>query len=83
MVHVVVDLEGATIVQQASTDIRPDEGHLHLLLDGELLSMTAALELDIPDVELGDHLLQVEFVAADHAPFDPRVVTVASFEVEA
>lgn len=75
-------LEGATIVPGTSTDIQPDEGHLHVLLDGSLISMTEGLEQDIPDVQPGAHRIQVEFVAADHAPFDPRVIAVVAFEVK-
>jgi len=33
------------------------------------------------DVEPGRHLLQAEFVAADHGPFDPRVRTSVAFQV--
>ena len=29
----------------------------------------------------GQHVVQVEFVAADHAPFDPRVMTQSAFQV--
>lgn len=76
-----VDLEGATLVPQTTTDIAPDEGHLHVLLDDELVSMTEGTEQEIPDVAAGSHRLTVEFVASDHAPFDPRVVTVVAFEV--
>lgn len=78
-----VDLEGASIVSQTTTDIAPDEGHLHVLLDDNLISMTEGLEQSIPDVEPGLHRLTVEFVASDHAPFDPRVVAVVAFEVKA
>jgi hypothetical protein len=80
-VVLVVGLRGATIVPQTTTDIVPDEGHLHVLLDDELISMTEGLEQTIPDVGPGVHRITVEFVASDHAPFDPRVVTVVSFEV--
>ena len=75
-------LQGATIVPQTSMDLKPDEGHVHVLLDDALISMTEGLEQVIPDVEPGMHRLTVEFVATDHAPFDPRVVAVAVFEVE-
>ena len=27
------------------------------------------------------HVMKVEFVAADHLPFDPRVVSAVTFEV--
>ena len=76
-----VELDGARLVPQTSTDIAPDEGHLHVLLDDELISMTEGTEQEIPDVAAGSHRLTVEFVASDHAPFDPRVVTVVVFEV--
>jgi hypothetical protein len=78
-----VDLRDARIVPQTTTDIAPDEGHLHVLLDDTLISMTEGLEQTIPDVGPGLHRLTVEFVAADHAPFDPRVVEVVAFEVTA
>jgi hypothetical protein len=77
-----VELQGATLVPQTTTDIAPDEGHLHVLLDDELISMTEGTEQEIPNVAAGSHRLTVEFVASDHAPFDPRVVTVVAFEVQ-
>ena len=76
-----VELVGARLVPQTTTDIAPDEGHLHVLLDDELISMTEGTEQEIPDVAAGMHRLTVEFVASDHAPFDPRVVAVVAFEV--
>lgn len=75
-----VSLKGAIIVPQASTDLKPDEGHLHVYLDEQLISMTEGLRQSIPNVPTGQHLLKVEFVASDHAPFDPRVITAVSFE---
>jgi hypothetical protein len=76
-----VKLGGAEIASATSTDLRPDEGHLHVLLDDRLVSMTSGLRENIPDVKPGPHLLRVEFVANDHAPFDPRVVQQVAFEV--
>jgi hypothetical protein len=74
-------LKGGTISTTTSTDLGPDEGHLHVVLDDQLISMTSDLESVIPGVEPGTHLLKVEFVANDHAPFDPRVIAAVSFEV--
>jgi hypothetical protein len=71
-VHVVLKLTGATIVSQTTTAIKPDEGHVHLYVDNVLVSMNYGLEQDIT-VPAGTHVLKAEFVAADHAPFDPRV----------
>lgn len=84
-VEVVLDLQGGRIVEGTSTDLAPDTGHVHLVLDGELVSMTYGLVqvVDLRDVGPGSHTLQAEYVAADHAPFDPRVTAVVRFETEA
>ena len=77
-----VKLRGARIVPATTTNIVPDEGHLHVLLDDTLISMTQGTEQTIRNVTPGPHRIQVEFVASDHAPFDPRVVAVVAFEVK-
>jgi hypothetical protein len=71
-VHVVLGLTGAQIVSATTTNIRPDEGHVHLYVDNVLVSMNYGLEQDLP-VHAGTYVLKAEFVAADHAPFSPRV----------
>ena len=77
-----VKLRGARIVPATTTNIVPDEGHLHVLLDDTLISMTQGTEQTIRNVTPGPHRIQVEFVASDHAPFEPRVVAVVAFEVK-
>ena len=74
-------LEDAHIVPATSTDLRPDEGHLHVILDDSLVTMSATLQTRLTDLTPGRHVLQVEFVANDHAPFNPRVIDKVSFEV--
>ena len=81
-VTVRVKLEGAMLVPTSTTDVVPDEGHLHVTVDGELVSMTSGLEQELPPLDPGPHVLQVEFVASDHAPFDPRVLASSAFEVK-
>jgi hypothetical protein len=81
-VDLLVDLEKARIVPATTTHIVPDEGHLHVLLDDELISMTEGLHQTIDGLKPGLHRVTVEFVASDHAPFDPRVVAVVEFQVE-
>ena len=71
-VHVVLDLVGAVIVPDTTTSIRPDEGHVHLYVNNQLVSMNYGLEQDVP-VNPGTIVIKAEFVAADHAPFSPRV----------
>jgi len=70
--HVVLSLENATIVRQTSSDIRPDQGHVHLYVNKVLVSMNYGLVQDLP-VHKGTYVLKAEFVASDHAPFNPRV----------
>jgi hypothetical protein len=81
-VDIELELDGARVVEQTSTELRPDEGHIHVVLDDQLISMTDGLRQTIRDVAPGPHVLKVEFVANDHAPFDPRVIEAVAFEVE-
>lgn len=71
-VKVRLELVGATIVPETTTSIRPDQGHVHLYVNNALVSMNYGLEQDIP-VTPGTLVLKAELVAADHAPFNPRV----------
>ena len=79
-----VKLTGAKLVPTTTTNVVPDEGHLHVSLDGNLISMSSGPEQELPPgLAPGTHVLQVEFVASDHAPFDPRVIAAVAFEVKA
>jgi len=81
-VQVRLDLAGGRIVPFTSTKLRPNEGHVHLYLDGGLVSMTLSLGRTLI-VAPGAHRLLAEFVAVDHAPFSPRVEAWVSFRVGA
>lgn len=76
-----VSLENAEIIPQTSTNLVPDKGHIHVYLDERLAGMNFGLEEDLEDVSPGMHVLRVEFVAVDHAPFNPRVFAEVAFEV--
>ena len=76
-----LELVGAKIVNQTTTRIQGDQGHIHLVVDGKLVNMNYGLSQRLPELPPGQHVLQVEFVAADHAPFEPRVLTQAAFQV--
>jgi hypothetical protein len=76
-----IGLDGGRIVSQTTTRIRGDEGHIHLHVDGKLVDMNYGLRQRMPQLPPGQHVVQVEFVAADHVPFDPRVLTQSAFRV--
>jgi hypothetical protein len=79
VLHVRLKLTGAEVVPQTSANLRPDKGHIHLSLDGRIVSMAYGTQQDV-SVPAGIHLLTAEFVATDHLPFNPRVVKTVTFE---
>jgi hypothetical protein len=81
-VEMKVQLLDAKIVPASTTNVVPDEGHLHVILDDQLISMTGDTQQLLANLTPGQHLLKVEFVASDHAPFDPRVIAAVAFEVK-
>lgn len=68
----VVTLDVVVDGAQVSTEADPSGGHLHVYVDGTLVSMPVNAE---PTVELqpGGHTVTVEYVDADHASFSPPV----------
>jgi hypothetical protein len=82
--EVVMQLRNGRVVEAASTDLSPDEGHIHVSLDGDVVSMTygTVQVIDLRPLAPGEHTLEAEFVAADHAPFSPPVVTSVTFTIE-
>jgi hypothetical protein len=74
-------LGGATVIKETTTRLAPDEGHIHLTLDGRLVTLLGGLEERLTGLAPGQHVIQAEFVAADHGPFSPRVIQVVTFTV--
>jgi hypothetical protein len=72
-VRVRVSLTGAQIVPATTTHITPTQGHLHVYLDGQIVSMNFSTNATVGNVAAGTHTLIVEFVASDHFPFNPDV----------
>lgn len=77
-----VRLAKAKIVNLTTRNIKPNEGHIHVLVDDQLVAMNYQLSGRLPKLGPGTHVVRVEFVAADHLPFDPRVFTQAAFVVK-
>jgi uncharacterized membrane protein len=78
---IVTQITGATVVEGSATDVTPDTGHVHIYVDDQLMSMAYApsQEIAIDWLGPGPHVVRVEFVATDHAPFDPPVEASVAF----
>jgi hypothetical protein len=81
ILDVVLNLNGGTIVDATTTRLTSNTGHIHILLDGSLVSMTYGVvqELSMQGLAPGKHALEAEFVAADHGPFVPPVTAQVQF----
>ena len=82
--HVDFQLTGAHIVNVTTKNVTPDTGHIHLSIDSLLISMNYQLSQDVSMQRYtpGPHVLQGEFVAADHLPFSPRVIAKVIIEYQ-
>jgi hypothetical protein len=83
-VKVEFNLIGATVVP--ATNVGPpksgNEGHIHVSVDGKLVSMAYGTSQDVPGLAPGRHNLRAEFVATDHKPFKNPIVTAVFFTVQ-
>jgi hypothetical protein len=75
-------LIGARVVKPAVGRLRGDEGHIHVSLDGKLVSMTYGTTQPLDGLTPGSHSIRAEFVATDHLPFANRVIAVVLFTVQ-
>ena len=76
-------LAGATVVSPSEVSgVDPTEGHIHVSVDGKLVSMTYGLSQQLTGLTPGTHTVQAEFVASDHRPFANRVVAAVVFQVQ-
>jgi hypothetical protein len=80
-VQLKLELTGGKVVSRTSGALTGTEGHIHVTLDGKLVSMAYGTEQDLTDLTPGTHSVQAEFVALDHAPFENRVIAAVLFTV--
>jgi hypothetical protein len=89
-VHVKLNLVGGKIVPGTSCDVKPNEGHVHIVLDDVTISVLAGLDMVLNDIDTGGgkkvgtlapglHRLQAQFVDAAHVPFEPPVQVLTTF----
>ena len=76
-----ITLIGGRVVQRTTGKLTPDEGHIHVTVDGKLISMTYENEQAINGLTAGQHSITAEFVAVDHVPFKNRPKAAVLFEV--
>jgi hypothetical protein len=74
-------LEGGRLASLSVVRLVPDEGHIHLALDGRVVAMSPGLDSSLNQVPPGRHTLTAEFVANDHGSYRPPVVAGVSFTV--
>jgi hypothetical protein len=83
-VTLVVNLIGGKAVQRTTPPLTPEEGHIHVSLDGSLVNMAYQTTQVLPADKLtpGQHTVTAEFVAVDHVPFKNRPTAAVIFTVQ-
>jgi hypothetical protein len=71
---VTVAIQNAHIVEATTLNIRPDEGHVHLYIDNNIVRMGYTLSQTF-SLKPATYTMDAEFVASDHVPFSPRVTS--------
>ena len=82
-VDLTMRLTGARLVppSQVGGTLRGNEGHIHVLVDGQLVAMPVSDHEQLTDLSPGSHTVEAEFVASDHLAFANRVVAAVTFGV--
>jgi hypothetical protein len=75
-------VEGAKVSLPSKTKIVPDEGHIHVSIDGKLIVMSYGTSTEVHGLTPGLHTLQAQFVANDHLPFSDPVNAAVIFTVK-
>ena len=81
-VPVRVELTRGTLAPAGVDKLQPGRGHLKISLDRRVVTRTGSV-VQVIRVPGGSHELEVEYVAADHLPFCPKVAGTRTIEVSA
>lgn len=81
-VPVQFEVQGATVSPPQKNNLAPNEGHIHVSVDGKLVVMSYRTSTTLTGLTPGLHTLQAEFVANDHLPFADRVIALVLFTVK-
>ena len=73
-------LNGGKIVNQTTTRVQGDEGHIHLHVDGKLVDMNYGCASASPSSRPGSTSSRSSS-SPPTTPFDPRILTQAAFQV--
>ena len=79
----VINLIGGTVVDRTNGPLTPTEGHIHVTLDGKLVSMAYQTTQELTGLTPGSHSATAEFVAVDHQPFQNRPTAAVIFQSQA
>jgi hypothetical protein len=81
MVPFEVSVIGGRFAEETTLQNRPGEGHLHIAVDGRIISMTGEASGEI-HLASGTHVLTFDLSANDHSPFCPQVQETRTVKVE-
>jgi len=81
-ITVVLNVIGGQVVSRTAGALSPTQGHIHVSIDGKLVTMAYGTTQELHGLTPGTHTLQAEFVAIDHAPFRNRAVASVLFTVK-
>jgi hypothetical protein len=77
-----VDVNGGSLAAASVNKLQPGKGHLQISID-RILVTRASNPVQVVQVGDGDHVISVEYVAADHLPFCPKVAVTRNVKVGA
>jgi hypothetical protein len=78
-----INVIGGKVVDRTTGPLTPTEGHIHVTLDGRLVSMAYQTTQELSGLTPGTHTATAEFVAVDHQPFKNRPTAAVIFQSQA